>query len=469
MNLDLTSWVHQQLNGLPTKDREFFLKTLGARLFSEANDIKRTREALASELGWDDQAVEKVFTGTSSPEQAIQLLCLLVQNYPVSLKDLWLDLILNKGIALVTPEQSKVTSRIFSRPNAQGEKTPYYEYRDTAMAPHAPFRPEWILELRNVTNLDPENPDVIYNKGHLMNQFTFFIGEVNFYWEDQGKKYSCEMNTGDSCHITPFAPHTFASRNPEKPGLIIAVTYGDNLRRANNHLALDGQVQPAYLKKILSQTSTERALHSPFNLALRLHMDADLKSPEQLAELSGIEPARLEALLTNAAPSSNEVKKLATALQLRPEDLYQSIDAKAVEFANFNKTAWVIDKASGDRHKDLARSQSQPSMKSFVLEVGPSTEKLPYQHAYHQYVYNYSEHKVLIELSDNEVLAIEPDASCYLQPYVLHSFILPQDASSAQILIVRLSAHLNQPTVNELSQISLAGRQRLLSESSQWF
>lgn len=473
--------LSSKLNNTSSQLRKTFLKTLGARLFSEANDIKRTRSAIAKELGWEEQAVEDVFKGHSSVEQALQLLSLFVENYPVSLKDLWLDLPLEQGCVIVSPEQSQATSRIFSRPcysntneinpSTEVKSSPYYEYRDTAMAPNAPFRPEWILELRKVADSDPYNPEVIYNKGHLMNQFTFFIGEVNFYWEDKGEKYSHEMNTGDSCHITPFAPHTFASRNPEKAGLIIAVTYGDQIRRANNHLALDTQAQPSYLKEVFQTTAVKREIHSPFNLALRLHFDADLQTNEQLAKQAKITIERLQALLTSAKPTQQEVEHLAAALNLRTEDLYQPIDAEAVELAMFEQTTWVNDETTASRHKALARSVSQPSMKSFIFEVSTQSTKRLQQHAYYQYVYNYSDSTVELTLQDGQHRLLESGSSCYLQPYIHHAFSLPASskASAAQLLIVRLGGEMNQATTIELSQINQAGRQRLLNETSQWF
>eukprot|EP01050_Picozoa_sp_SAG11_P012331 SAG11_NODE_1364_length_5109_cov_2.966866_7_plen_80_part_00 len=67
----------------------------------------------------------------------------------------------------------------------------YYAYRDSAMSRLGPFRPEWIEELRVVSDPDPENPDVGYNNGHLMMQTTFFIGPVNFYY---GKPHQRRRN-----------------------------------------------------------------------------------------------------------------------------------------------------------------------------------------------------------------------------------------------------------------------------------
>jgi hypothetical protein len=116
----------------------------------------------------------------------------------------------------------------------------YYAYRDSAMSRLGPFRPEWIEELRVVSDPDPENPDVGYNNGHLMMQTTFFIGPVNFYYELRGKKYCFEANTGDSNFISPFVKHSFTSRDPDQQALIIAVTYGGAVRKALGDFARMG-------------------------------------------------------------------------------------------------------------------------------------------------------------------------------------------------------------------------------------
>ena len=39
------------------------------------------------------------------------------------------------------------------------------------------------------------------------------------------------MNTGDSNYITPFYPHSFASRDKDKDTIIIAVTFGGEVRK----------------------------------------------------------------------------------------------------------------------------------------------------------------------------------------------------------------------------------------------
>ena len=105
----------------------------------------------------------------------------------------------------------------------------YYEYRDTAMSETAPYRPEWIKQLLQVNNNSPHNKDLRWNKGHLLHQLTYFVGKVNFYYYSQNKKKVSIMNTGDSMFISPYVPHTFASRDPKSNAHIIAVTFSDKI------------------------------------------------------------------------------------------------------------------------------------------------------------------------------------------------------------------------------------------------
>ena len=61
------------------------------------------------------------------------------------------------------------------------------------MSKISPFRPEWIEELVVIDDNNPENPDVAFNNGHFLHQFTYFVGPVNFYYIDENgkKKSSC--------------------------------------------------------------------------------------------------------------------------------------------------------------------------------------------------------------------------------------------------------------------------------------
>ena len=196
-----------------------FLRQLGARLLSEANDLKRTPEALADEMDVEPELVHSIIAGKQDGNVVRDFIWKMIETYPISIVDMWMDIDdTTDGALIMRASASLDSARIFDRPDGMGVLSPYYEYRDTAMSRLAPFKPEWIKELRYVDDADPNNPNVVFNKGHLMHQITFFIGAVNFYWEIDGEKFCAEMNTGDSCFITPFIPHSFTGHEQIEKG-----------------------------------------------------------------------------------------------------------------------------------------------------------------------------------------------------------------------------------------------------------
>ncbi len=164
-------------------------KSLGKRILSEANDLKRTISSLADDLDVKKNYLDKIINGECELNEYYVLIKKMGEVYPIDISDLYLvDLDCINGIKIMRSEQSFNSSRIYHRNNKNNQKSPYYEYRDTVMSNIGPYKPEWIKELRIVNNNDPYNPDVIYNNGHFMHQTTFFVGPVNFYWEVNGKK-----------------------------------------------------------------------------------------------------------------------------------------------------------------------------------------------------------------------------------------------------------------------------------------
>ncbi len=107
---------------------------------------------------------------------AQQILKKINVSYPVSLNALWVEPDdTEDGVRFQTAKGSEASRRVLSRVNKEGIRTPYYEYRDLAMSRLGPFRPEWIEELRHVTNNDPHNPDAAYNNGHLLRSENPFV------------------------------------------------------------------------------------------------------------------------------------------------------------------------------------------------------------------------------------------------------------------------------------------------------
>src|SRR5437870_2402605 len=135
-----------------------YTRALGARLLAEANDLKRTPESLATELGLPVARVEQAIAGDLDLGDYRLLFTLMAERYPIAFGRLWIEPTdAPAGVLYMTANQSQESSRIFSRRDRHGAQAPYYEYRDTAMSRLAPFRPEWIRELRVVSDASPNN------------------------------------------------------------------------------------------------------------------------------------------------------------------------------------------------------------------------------------------------------------------------------------------------------------------------
>ena len=251
---------------------------LGSRILSEANDLKRTISALSKDIDVDEDFVKKVVEGNCEIEESYGIIRKMGDVYSIDISDLFLlEEDCTGGVKIMKARASIDSSRIFNRINKDSLKTPYYEYRDTAMSRLSPFKPEWIKELRVVDNDNPNNPDVAYNNGHFMHQTTFFVGPVNFYWEVNGKKYCREMNTGDSNYITPYWPHSFTSRDPNKEAYILAITFGGDVRRAQKEFYALGAKAKNF---ILDYRNSSKAVHQ----LIQQHMMNENITYDQLNE-----------------------------------------------------------------------------------------------------------------------------------------------------------------------------------------
>jgi hypothetical protein len=167
--------VEEEINSM---DKSYLVR-LGNNFLGLLNDIKRRPEDAARELGISIDEINAIISGKQKISS--ELVDIATKIWPVNDRDFYIisdDC--PTGILIMTSEESEKSSRIMERAGK-----PYYEYRDTAMSKTAPFRPEWILELCTAKDNDPNNLDVQWNNGHFMHQFTYFIGEVNFYFKIQ--------------------------------------------------------------------------------------------------------------------------------------------------------------------------------------------------------------------------------------------------------------------------------------------
>jgi len=446
-------------------------RLLGARILSEANDLKRTIAALAEELGIDKDKLERIIKGHCSLEETYDVIERMGEHYPIDASDLYVpEDDCTNDVKIMRAETSQASERIFNRKDRNGDQTSYYAYRDTAMSSIGPFKPEWIKELRVVGNADPENPDVAYNNGHFLHQMTFFVGPVNFCWKVDGKSFCHEMNTGDSNYITPFWPHSFANRDKNQEAIIIAVTFAGEVRRSlkelyalgesgikgyqidiRNHAKASTQLLIQHLANecVTPELFAKRlAASSPSTCAAHLLDESKEKTLEELAAAARCLDIELGDLLLPPYKPEEEV----VVRHAKPEDsyLYPSTD-----IAHYLITP-------------LARSSRMPLMKGFAIDVLANRDAQPFSTSLHEYVFNYGNVPATVHWKSNDAWfqeTIHPNDSMYIKPFIAHAFTTAS-TPPAKLCVMRVSGAVNLATQKELSSFHDLNR---IIESTCWF
>ena len=154
------------------------------RLRQVMNDLKRRDIDAAKDLNISIKKFRKILSGKIKLNDKI--LTKMASKWPVKFSEFLNPIISKKNFTIMKIKESKDSSRIMKRKGNE-----YYEYRDTATERNAPFKPEWIRELCYVKNNKTNNKQVKWNKGHLLHQFTYFVGKVNFYYMENKKKKNC--------------------------------------------------------------------------------------------------------------------------------------------------------------------------------------------------------------------------------------------------------------------------------------
>ncbi len=369
---------------------------------------------------------------------------------------------------------SQRTGRTFERPDAAGGAGPYYEYRDTATSRFDPFKPEWIMPLRIVADSAPDNPDVAYNQGHLLHQQTFIIGKVNFYWEVGGRKRSAELKTGDSNYITPFVPHSFASRDRAAPGLIVAVTFSGAAKRNSSEFSRIGSA----VDNLVGDMRDARAA-----LAAKVHRfrSAESISVEELGSRMvklGVAEDRAMALSEGRLlPSMEEIEVLSVALCVRPMDLavteLQPEEEVVVRSgAEVPARLWFAGNFSCCRLKELVRTRHQPELRGFDVEVFACAGGVEsgFCHGLYEYLYNYGDQPIELKWADGSNAILYPGDSASVRPMVPHIFGLERSGrTSGQVLVVRVGGSLDASALDDYSRFDPIGRQRLVRETTRWY
>lgn len=278
-----------------------------ALLRATANDLKRNDPAAEADLGLRPGSFADYTSGRLP--LTWDLISRAAQAWPLNERDLLpIHDDTAHGLRLMRAEESAASTRIIERGGA-----PYYEYRDTAMSRLASYRPEWIRMLHVVRDDDPGNAAVQWNNGHLLYQFTYFVGPVNYYFRSGSQSFCVPMSSGDSVRGLPFAPHSFTSRSDAEPAYILALTYGGELT---------GDAQRELSAFGCAITGSLALRPGDYGGLLRSVMDGRLMTIPELADRSGLTTARIAALCSASDPAEwPELVRLAEALGVPVREL----------------------------------------------------------------------------------------------------------------------------------------------------
>ncbi len=434
----------------------------GSNFLGILNDIKRRPEDAANELGVSLELITSIIDGTA--ELSADLVEKATKIWPVNKRDFYvIEDDCPDGIKIMSYLDSEKSARIMNRAG-----NPYYEYRDTAMSKVAPFRPEWILELCVVDDNDPENNSIQWNNGHFLHQFTYFIGNVNFYFKDtNGKKQVAIMNTGDSMYITPFVPHTFATRSDSKSkGLILALTYGGKLTgESQQELSSMSNLGHEFALDFSTKESASGSL-------LKYHRKNASLSLKVLSERTTIPVEKLNDFESGKIiPEIHILEKIANALTVNVRDLIinDKIEDKVIiKTHNKTQTWYYPEKTKCYKFSELASTTALPFSKSFEAEILNSENlDLDLKFGLHQYVYNIGNSSINVNWEINgkkKSIIFYPNDSLYMKPFIKHNF-----RGSGKLLILRVAGKIPGDSQRELSLVGKDNVKRAISETMQWF
>ena len=427
------------------------------------NDLKRRPEDAAKELNISLENIMDIIEGRK--EISSEIIARAKKIWPVSARDFYLiEDDCPNGIKIMRAEDSAKSSRIMERGGA-----PYYEYRDTAVSSIGLFRPEWIEELCEVEDNDPNNNAVQWNKGHFMHQFTYFIGDVNYYYiGPDGKKKVAVMNTGDSVYGTPFRPHSFTTRKgASKNGLILALTYG-------NQLAGDTQQEMSVMGKELVMpywldfSSRKKAFYA----LLKFHMSCASLSFEEFSKRTDIDKEKLIQLEQGLdVPPYEVITTLAKALNVNSRDLLPPdvIEDKVIVKYYKDVPHWYFPESSRVYHiAELTHSKTLPFSKAFEFTIDKNNDdELDLQVGLHQYVYNVSDETIKLNWQNKNEIEhdiLKPGDSAYIKPNVPHNF-----RDKGKIVVLRIAGRIPGDAQRELSYFDEHDANRAISETTMWF
>tara|TARA_B110000438_G_scaffold271317_1_gene289102 strand:+ start:1232 stop:2545 length:1314 start_codon:yes stop_codon:yes gene_type:complete len=424
------------------------------------NDIKRRPQDAAIDLGISLSKINKYLDGSILIPFDLVQKC--VKLWSINYNDFFsIEDDSTHGYKYMSSDESNKTARIMERKNR-----PYYLYKDTAYSRISPFKPEWIEELLIVDNNDPSNNEVVYNNGHFLHQFTYFIGDVNFYYIEDGVKKIAVMNTGDSMYISPYIPHSFATRKNSNNinGIILALTYADKL----DHNCVD---ELNAIGKDLSQKyklDLENKL-SAFKSNLNYFLNVNSTTLEYLSDKLELEEIN-KIMESNNYPNYNIIELIAKELEINIRDLLPIFNDSKVSIKKYNQcNFWYFPNKKNPLYKfiNLAGVKKLPVSKAFELVVNnPNfSEESSIFTPTHQYLYNIGNEECQIRINGNKNFTLFPNDSIYLKPNINHCF----KGANVKLLVLRTGGKVSGDPLYHFSHVEKNQINRLIDDTKPWF
>ncbi|GGN38252.1 methylphosphonate synthase [Actinoplanes campanulatus] len=435
---------------------------LSALLRSTANDLKRPDAYADTDLGLPTGTFARLVDGAEPVSW--QILVAAAAAWPVNLRDLLpLQDDTDRDVRILRAAESEASSRILDRAGR-----PYYEYRDTVMSRLGSFRPEWIRMLCTVADNEPDNPAVQWNRGHLLYQLTYVVGPVNYYCSWNGTRRCIPMRTGDSVFGLPYAPHSFTSRDPDEPAYILALTYGGDLTG-------DPQRELAVLGEQAAHDLAYRPDGHLFAQLLTSFLHAKMLSPAELAGRAGLDPRRVEALLTGkvSAPPT-ELAQLAAGLRVNVRDLMPvtsaTTDGISVQFAaDARRWRTGADGAAAYEITELAGDPLHPHTTAVdVRPLLPQPTDAAWMRTYqHQYVYVLEADGTRMSWDSGgrqHEAELHAGDSIYLKPQVPVAF-----TGAGRLLVLRIAGAVRADVRFALGHMAGGGQDRYVRDTQLWY
>lgn len=438
-------------------------RRLRALLRSTANDLKRPDEYADADL----RLPPGTFTRLVDGQEPItwELLSAAAAVWPVNVRDLLpLHDDTSLDVRICRANDSAASQRTIARGG-----TDYYTYRDTAMSRLASYRPEWIGMLCAVDDNDPYNPAVQWNSGHLLYQLTYMVGKVNYYYRWDGRSYCIPMNTGDSVFGLPFAPHSFTRRDAGEPAHILALTYGGDLTG-------DPQRELAVLGGDATQALAFKGAGRGQAALLASFMQARLLDRDELAARAGIEPLRVDALLTGTVTSdASELTRLAEALRVNPRELLpvtadSSANGVLVQQAAHARR-WRLGPAHAPAYDIVGLAGDRLHPHTTAVEVHPRSSEpdgsawlRTYQHQYVYVLGGDGTQMTWASGADRHEVILARGDSVYLKPLVPVAF-----TGGGRLLVLRIGAAVRPEVRFALGAMADDGPKRYVEDTHLWY